>query len=685
LRLDPDDRVLQFASLNWDASLEEIVPCLLSGATLVLRAPAMTDSYGAFLRHCRSLAITVLTLPTSFWHGLTDEILRDGSGLPECVRLVNIGGEPVSARRVREWKSRVPANVRLVNTYGLTESTAVSTMCDLSRVALDEREPTAPIGHPIANCRAYVLNPMLQPVPDGVEGELCIAGACLARGYLNDPRLNAEKFVPDPFSSDPEARLLRTGDLVRRRPQVGLIHLGRMDEQVKVRGIRIEPAEIEACLCRHPAVRSAAVLVREVPDGGDHQLVAYVVPTTAERDSPIGPSLRQHLRERLPEYMVPSVFVPMDRLPLTSTGKTDRRALPAPRPAHLDDMPVEASPRNSLEMQLATVWEATLGIRPVGIHDDFFELGGDSLLAVRLFSAIERTTGIQAPLALLFEAPTVSGLAGRIQRSEGQAEAGSLVAIQIGGSRPPLFCVHWLGGNVLVYRDLAIHLGPDQPVFGLQARGLGGSEPPHTRIEDMAQHYVKEILRRQPDGPYFLAGASMGGKVAFEMAQQLRAMGREVALVALFDTRGEMDPPSVPLESRVRLHAAQLRGRGAMDMALYLAKRVRARLRRAAIAVFIRAGLPLPRSLWDLKEITYRAARNYHPRFYPGRVILFRASERDPESDPFLGWDPVAGGGIAVHEVPGNHVTLLKEPGVRLLAEELRRRMAGSGAAGAED
>ena len=677
--LGPSDRVLQFASLSWDTSVEEIFPCLLSGATLVLRPEPMLDSYAEFLRQCRSLSITVLTLPTAFWHGLTDAMSREGHKLPGSVRLVNIGGEAASARRLRDWRDHVRPDVRLVNTFGLTEATAVATMCDLSQGMLDGHEPSVPIGRPIANVQAYVLNRGLQPVPVGVEGELCLGGVGLARGYLNHPELTAERFVPNPFSDRLGARLLKTGDMVRCLPDGALVSLGRSDDQVKIRGFRIEPAEIEARLCQHPDVRAAAVVAQAA--GGEReaqnakQLVAYVVPASEATRLPEAGVLRSFLQEGLPEFMLPAAFVELEALPLTPSGKVDRRALPPPLLTRATRESTRSVPRDSLEMQLAAIWEATLGVRPIGMQDDFFSLGGDSLLAVRLFSAIERTAGIRAPLASLFEAPTIAGLARLIRDGDAAPHDSSLVAIQVGGSRPPLYCVHWMGGNVLVYRDLALHLGPDQPVYGLQAVGLDERRRPHTSIEDMAAHYVGEMLSLQPSGPYYVAGASLGGKVAFEMAQQLRARGEQVALVALFDTVGDVDLPAVPIGERVRLHTARLRDLSLGKQVAYLLSRIRFRARRAAVGFLIRLGWPLPPFLWNLKETTYRAAVNYRPRPYPGKVTLFRAREGRPvgKEDIFLGWDRVAGGGMEVHEIPGDHVSLMKEPGVRLLAEELKR------------
>jgi thioesterase domain-containing protein len=285
---------------------------------------------------------------------------------------------------------------------------------------------------------------------------------------------------------------------------------------------------------------------------------------------------------------------------------------------------------------------------------------------------------VELDLRQFFDAePTIARMAEQIEalrRGGAKEEAGGwscLVPIQPAGARPPLFCIHWAGGHVVIYRDLARHLGPDQPVYGLQALGIDGRRAPHTRLEDMAAHYVQEVRRLQPFGPYHLAGASMGGKIAFEMAHQIMEQGERVGLLALIDTTGDVERPPLPIGERVHLHSTNVRRLGPG----YLVHRARVRLRRWVYGWVIRMGWPLPRFMRNLKGISYIAARNYHPRSYPGKVTLFRAAERPRGGtrEFFLGWDRVAGGGMEVYEIPGTHVSLMLEPGVRLLAQELRR------------
>ena len=366
----------------------------------------------------------------------------------------------------------------------------------------------------------------MEPLPPGVAGELYIGGAGVARGYLNRPELNAAKFVRDPFSGRAGARLFRSGDLVRRLSDGNLEFLGRIDSQVKIRGYRIELEEIESVLARHPGVEETAVAV----SGG--QLVAYF---TACGPVPEVARLRRHLAERLPAYMVPAHFVTLAQLPLTPNGKVDRAALPAPEAMR----PAEAAfvaPRDPLELKVAAVWEQVLGIRGVGVRDDFFDLGGHSLLAVRLAALLEAATGQRVALATILRAPTIEQLAGILRREDPPSVHTPLVPIQTGGARPPFFCVPGAGGNVIYLYNLARRLGPEQPFYGLQGVGFEGEAPPQRSVEEMAAHYLRAVEKVQPRGPYFLGGHSLGGWVAYEMAQQLSRRGEVVGLVAIVDT-----------------------------------------------------------------------------------------------------------------------------------------------------
>lgn len=406
--ITPDDCVLQFASVSFDTAAEEIYPCLLTGARLALRTDTMLDSVEAFLRMCTAEGITVLDLPTAYWHVVTAELELHPLPPPPSLRLVIIGGEAASPVRLETWQVHVPAHIRLVNTYGPTETTIVATMCDLTGEGAPESIAKAPIGKPVADTQACVLDPHLRLVPVGVPGELCIGGDGLARGYMNQPDLTAENFIPHPFSDEPGARLYKTGDLARYLPDGNIEFLGRVDYQVKVRGFRIELGEIEAELTEHPTVREAAVVAREdTPE--QKYLVAYVV---AEEGHPLTvDGLRNFLQQRLPGYMVPSTFVPLDALPLTPSGKVNRRALPVPDRTRPELERAFVAPRNLSEEILAEIWVQALDIDQVGIYDNFFELGGHSMLAIQLMARVQDAFQVELSLRLFFERPTVAELA----------------------------------------------------------------------------------------------------------------------------------------------------------------------------------------------------------------------------------------------------------------------------------
>jgi thioesterase domain-containing protein/acyl carrier protein len=386
----------------------------------------------------------------------------------------------------------------------------------------------------------------------------------------------------------------------------------------------------------------------------------------------------------------------LEFLPLTPSGKLNRLALPAPESLdlHRAETPVAktSAPETRLEKMLTAIWSELLEVKAVGVNDNFFELGGHSLLAVRLFAQIEKRLGKRLPLSILFQAPTVAQLAAVIQRDWTPAWS-SLVEIQSGdaaGSKVPFFCVHALGGNVLEYYDLARHLGANQPFYGLQSQGLDGKQPPHTRVEDMAAHYIKEMRELQPEGPYFIGGRSLGGMVAFEMAQQLKEQGQTIGLLALLDTypsgyaklfRNEKTLLAALGRglSRTKAHVANLRTLSVNEGLSYVFKKARFAPRKMKSQVWRRLyqsyenlGRPLPRMLKDIKEINSLAVREYVPKVYDGRVTLFWASEDLRTSiDLVEGWRVLAAGGIEVHEIPGSHLDVVKEPHVQDLAGKL--------------
>jgi aspartate racemase len=406
--------------------------------------------------------ITTLWLTSGLFHLIVDTRLED----LKPVRQLLAGGDTLSVPHVQKFLSKLP-DCKLINGYGPTENTTFT--CCYSITELSPLNHSVPIGRPIGNTQAYILDSQQQPVPIGVMGELYIGGDGLARGYLNCPDSTQEKFILNPFSSELGARLYKTGDLGRYLPDGNIEFLGRVDHQVKIRGFRIELGEIESCLVQHPGVNQTVVIVREDIIPADKRLVAYVVPQPEQ--PPQNSELRRFLEQKLPKYMVPAAFVLLDKFPLSLNGKVDRRALPAPDiRAKLEVTFI--SPSNEWEIRLAQIWEEVLDIYPVGIQDDFFELGGHSLLGIRLINEIEKELGKKLPLAALFQAPTVEQLAS-ILRREGHSKLWSALApIQPHGSKPPIF----LFQGISIYSDLASHLGSEQPVYGLSIEMMNATE-----------------------------------------------------------------------------------------------------------------------------------------------------------------------------------------------------------------
>jgi amino acid adenylation domain-containing protein len=689
-RLSEADRVLQVYSVSFDFAIWEIFTPLVAGGRVVMAPVGAPQDPSQVTRLIAGRGVTMAGLIPS----MMDALLEDpGIRNCGCLRIVSLGGDAMTASLARKFHSRLDAELQ--NAYGPTEASIdVTWWVDRAEARGTERDATIPIGRPNANVRLYVLDPRMSLVPPGVAGELFIGGACLARGYFRRPDLTAERFVPDPFTGAPGERLYRTGDLARHRPDGSLEFLGRADTQVKVRGYRIELGEVEARLAEHPAVDTAVVLAVDEPVGGK-RLAAYV---SAREPKPGAQELREFLRSRLPAYMVPAAVVFLDSFPRLPNGKVNVAALPDPAAAAAAEIPDRGRipPRDDVERRLLRIWERVLGVSPISVESNYFDLGGHSLLAPRLFGQIEKAFGRKLPLATIFQAPTVEKLAAILRQGGWSPDWSSLVAIQPAGWRPPFFCVHAVGGNVLTYMDLARHMGTDQPVYGLQAQGLDGKRMPHTTIQEMAAHYVSEIVKLQPDGPYYMGGSSAGGIVAFEMAQQLLAQGKQVGVLALFDTWGPGYPKPLPgitafkkrffhFKDRVDLHVGNfLVAEGAREKFAYVvtkSRRLSNNIRRAArkrwskLRELPNALLnPLPRALRNVENMGVRATELYEPEPYPGRVTLFRASKQPAGVvfDPELGWGSVALGGVDVYEVPGRHGAIVYEPRIRILAEQLR-------------
>ncbi|AGC43389.1 non-ribosomal peptide synthetase [Myxococcus stipitatus DSM 14675] len=661
---------LAATSVTFDLSVFELFAPLSCGATVFLadNALALPSLPG------RDEVTLLNTVPSA-----AAELVRSG-GLPSSISTINLAGEPLPGALARALFQH--SSVRsLFNLYGPTEDTTYSTF---SLVSPDSSsEPT--IGLPLSGSQAFVLDSLLQPLPIGVPGELFLAGSGLARGYLSRPDLSAERFIPNPFSSSPGARMYRTGDRVRWLPNGHLEYLGRIDFQVKLRGFRIELGEIEALLHLHPSVHQAVLLAREdVP--GDKRLVAYL---SARPGSSLDASvLRSFLKDSLPEYMVPSAFVLLPSLPLNPNGKIDRKALPPPDASSLSSLGFVA-PRNPTEATLAALFSELLRVPRVGALDDFFSLGGHSLLAVRLMGEIERRTGQKLPISTLFTHPTIEQLAARVSE-RGAPSSSPLVPLQPKGSRRPLFLVHAIGGSPLSYGRLTRVLGEEQPVYAFQAPGLDGSREPFSAIPDMAAAYIEAMRRVQPQGPYLLGGWSMGGVVAFEMARQLTRAGERVAQLFLIDS---WVPALAPVPVISATDDASLLASLAMDLGRILGKPfpisaeelspMSHEARLDLVAERARSTGAIPRDMGTRElEALFKVFRAHGhallqytpPRDYAGTVALVRPEQglTAPASDPTGGWAAATLSPPRLFTLPGDHYSLLTEPHVARLGELLR-------------
>ncbi|MFE7598445.1 amino acid adenylation domain-containing protein [Streptomyces sp. NPDC057494] len=530
------------SSLSFDLTVTSVVVPLVSGSAVVASAAGGAEGLAELLGGRGGFGL-VKAVPGHL--PLLAELVSDEQAAGSTRRLV-VGGEALHGADVRAWLARVPGSV-VVNEYGPTET--VVGCCVFELTAGQDIADTVPIGRPIANTRLYVLDGFLQPVPVGVSGELYIAGAQLARGYLGRAGLTAERFVACPFAGS--GRMYRTGDRVRWNADGELEYLGRADEQVKIRGFRIEPGEVESVVVGHPEVAQAAVVVREdVP--GDKRLVAYVVPAVDGAGEELAAVVAAFAAEWLPQYMVPAAVVVMDALPLTVNGKLDRKALPAPQRAVSAKAPDGAGSLSALEQTVCEAFAKVLGLESVGLDDEFFALGGHSLLAVSLVEEL-RSRGLSVTVRDLMTNPTAAGLLSRLSLSSVKDALGGMLSIRSSGSKSPFFFVHPGSGSSWCYLPLARYIPQEYPLYGLQADGLDGTSELATCAVEMAAAYIEQIRSVQPSGPYHLVGYSFGGTVAHEIAVQLQAAGEQVAALVVLDTfpaEQDADPAAVGEASR---------------------------------------------------------------------------------------------------------------------------------------
>lgn len=679
-----EDVLVAVTTLSFDiAGLELYLP-LVSGARVVIAARETAADPRRLAELIERSAATLVQATPTTWRMLMDAGWPGRSGLK-----VLCGGEALPRVLAEQLLER---GVELWNMYGPTETTIWSAVRPVT--TLDE---PLTIGRPIANTTLYILDDRLQPVPVGIPGELHIGGEGMARGYLKRPELSAERFIAHPFDRTPGARLYKTGDLARYRSDGNVEFLGRLDHQVKVRGFRIELGEIEATLGRHPAVEAAVVTTRE-DSPGDVRLVGYVISSGELQAN----ELRRYAGESLPSYMVPSAIVTLEEFPLTPNGKIDRKALPAPSTERSEEGYV--APRTPLEQRLAAIWEDVLGVRPIGVTDDFFDLGATSIVAAQLFTEIEKGLGADLPIVPIFQAPTIEQLAQLVDQGVNGRRWSSLVPIQPNGSQPPIFCVHGGAGTVLHLQPLARRLGSEQPFYGLQAPGLYGDVPPVASIEAMSELYISELREIQPRGPYYIAGYCFGGIVAFDMAHRLLDAGEEVALLTMFNApspayihshylRGS-NTAAVSSAAGSEAPAGGGRARPLTKVARLVRRPSRMRFiarsrwdaftldrRRRRILDYAHSGRPLPEGLRDRGYliICNLLEWSYAPRPYQGELLLFNGSGLY-DDDPELGWSGFASQ-ITSFTVPGEHPdnrATMRDPHVHFIADRMRAFLDGS-------
>lgn len=656
-----------FHSYAFDLSVWEIFGCLLNGGRLVIVPAEVARSPREFLGLVEREGVTILNQTPSALRQLIHSAQTPSSTFQQTrVRAVLSGGEslpPSLARTVLE------SGIPLWNFYGPTEATVWVTAGPVEPT--DPDRAVIPVGRPFSGVKLFVLDENLQLVPPGSTGELYLGGICLAKGYLNRPDLTARAFIAEPFGDHPSTVIYKTGDRARIRDDGRLEVLGRLDHQVKIRGFRLELGEIQGTIEQHPAIRASAVLARD--DGsGDQRLVGYYVP----ENGAVCPDheLRTFLAARLPAYMIPDAFVPMRSFPVTANDKIDWNALPSPFVNGSGGGAIHD--RDALEKELIEIWEEVLGVHPIGVQDSFFDLGGQSLIAVQLAIAIETRCNIPVPLAAVYEFPTIAKLAARLLENPMATKDETLVPLNTSGTKPPLFFINGL-------LNLAVHLGPDQPFYGVTLMSMMEERTsPKGAIEAMARECIEIVKTVQAHGPYYLGGYSLGGPVVFEMAHQLRQSGEDIAMLALIDP----DPPKSSIADRVRRLADRCAFHGRrllyemswserMEHLAGVLRRSQKEKAEQVHAAYNFSSLPTREKMDSLTE-------TYQPPEAPCRFMLLVAHGefkfRKSLYDTRWNWRNVAAHGVDVCEMSGDHPSLADEPHVSDVASLLKPYLAAA-------
>ncbi|WP_186446124.1 non-ribosomal peptide synthetase [Paenibacillus cremeus] len=658
--LGPEESILNLTTSAFDVSAFEIYGSLLNGGRLVLMnadRPSL-EQIGETIR--KNQVTTMCMTPE-----MLNLLIEDCKNAMGSLRQILSAGDALPVWLARKCLAQLP-DCRLINAYGPTENSVYSTSYWVKEVA--DEATTIPIGRPIVNDGVYILDQHLQPVPKGVAGELYVFGDGVALGYLNNESLTAERFPVNPFSSKPGARMYKTGDVVRYRSDGNIEFIGRADQQVKIRGCRIELGEVEAAVGLYPGIRQIVAGTHKREDGTS-ELVVYVVTQKGERFNQ--QQMRSFVRERLPEFMVPSYFIPLEEIPVTPVGKIDRKRLPAPNVPYNQANVI--LPRNKIEEKLADIWGSLLDGRQISVTDNFFDLGGHSLLAMRMFSEIERVFHKQLSVSVILEENTIEKLAKCLALDPIETPMPpSLVTIQPLGSKPPVFCIHGGDGEVLSYRNLANLLGQERPVYGLRFTERDEA----TSIDVLAAKYIEEIKAVQSSGPYSLVGYSLGGIIAYEMARLLEQAGEKVNLLGVVDSLNPIVYPSKStLRKRVSKNLKYLRQLPVAQMLSFMRLKFQNVVQRFQNMVRVEE---VEQGELHLQN----ALMTYEPKPFRGKMLLLRANEKLVNDELFvdekMGWGDVVNGDITVHEIPGNHFTLMSEPNVGHVAKYIKSYLIAS-------
>ncbi|MBD3884823.1 amino acid adenylation domain-containing protein [Phormidium tenue FACHB-886] len=701
LGFDHHDVMPSIARYTFSIAMFELLSPLAAGGKLVILAREHVLDFAQMVQTLEQLTM-IHTVP-SLMQKLLGYIKDNGIPIQKFqgVKHVFTGGDTVSPDLLEEMK-RVFQNANVAVLYGCSE---VSSLCATYPVPRDQVLTKSRIGKPFNNVSIRLYDSQQNLLPIGIPGEIHIGGAGVTKGYLNREELTQEKFV----TIDGQ-RFYRTGDLGRFGADGNLEFLGRADFQIKLRGIRIELGDIEAALRQAPGVREGVVMAREF-GSSEARLVAYVVLDLSQ--NPSIEAIHRFLQTKLPDYMVPAAFVVLEAMPLNPNQKVDRRALPLPTAENLVGLQTIVPPQNEWEQQLIEIWEAVLGIEPIGIQNDFFELGGDSLLAVQMFAQIEKKLGKRLPLSTLLSAPTIEQLTAILQPNQTRLQD-SLVLLKAGQAKPPVFLIHDGDGETLLYRSLAYALDPEVPVYGIQPYSSNHCPILHTRISSIVDYYIEQIRQVQPQGPYFLGGLCVGGMLACEMALQLQRQGEPIGMVAIIDAAdfGAAQRTGYVADQRLNSFSKVLSSNHHLkshERLLYILNQVRKkatnliayesqkrvedlcdRLQLRLLRTFLDKDLPVPKVLQGIpvRKVLLWAQHDYEVQGrFAGELLLFRATQKSSifdntliddtpyaelYSDPVLGWGKRTTETVQVYDVPGGHSSMLQEPNVQVIAKEIQ-------------